>query len=71
MTVNEVPKAEASPELLQELGMEDKLKEPKMTIPERQAKLMEILEENGGLDMLKDWPEEEASKGSTTPHGIS
>ena len=33
-----------------------------MTIPERQAKLMEILEEGGGLDMLKDWPEEEARK---------
>ena len=62
VTVNEVPKAEASPELLRELGMDDKPKEPKMTIPERQAKLMEILEENGGLDMLKDWPEEEARK---------
>ena len=37
-------------------------KEPKMIIPERQAKLMEILEENNGLDMLKDWPEEEASR---------
>ena len=54
VTVNEVPKAKASPELLQELGMDDKPKELKMTIPERQAKLMEILEENGGLDMLKD-----------------
>ena len=62
VTVNEVPKAEASPELLRELGMDDKPKEPKMMIPERQAKLMEILEENGGLDMLKDWPEEEARK---------
>ena len=37
-------------------------KEPNMTIPERQVKLMEILEENGGLDMLKHWPKEEASK---------
>ena len=62
VTVNEVPKAEASPELLRELGMDDtQPKEPKMTIPERQTKLMEILE-NGGLDMLKDWPEEEACK---------
>ena len=57
-----MPKAEASPKLLRELGMDDKPKEPKMTIPERQVKLMEILEENGGLDMLKDWPEEEAHK---------
>ena len=63
VAVNEVPKAEASPELLRDLGMEEtQPKEPKMTIPERQAKLMEILEENGGLDMLKDWPKEEASK---------
>ena len=63
VTVNEVPKAEASPELLRELGMDDtQPKEPKMTIPERQTKLMEILEENGGLDMLKDWPKEEARK---------
>ena len=42
--------------------MDDKPKEPKMTIPERQVKLMEILEENSGLDMLKDWLEEEAHK---------
>ena len=28
VTVNEVPKAEASPELLRELGMDDKPKEP-------------------------------------------
>ena len=38
--MNIVPKAEASPKLLRELGMEDKPKEPKMTIPERQAKLI-------------------------------
>ena len=62
VTVNEVPKVEASPKLLRELGMDDKPKEPKMTIPERQVKLMEILEENSRLDMLKDWPEEEAHK---------
>ena len=71
VTVNIVPKAEASPELLREMGMEDKPKEPKMTIPERQAKLMEILEENGGLDMLKEWPEEEAKKSSTVIDGVS
>ena len=51
------------PELLCKLGMDDtQPKEPKMMIPERQAKLMEILEDNGGLDMLKDWPKEEACK---------
>ena len=42
--------------------MDDKPKEPKMTIPERQAKLMEILEGSSGFDMLKDWPEKEARK---------
>ena len=58
--VNIVPKAEASPELLRQLGMEDRAKEPKMTIPERQAELTKILEKDGGLDMLKDWPEDDA-----------
>ena len=54
---------EALPKLLCELGMDDtQPTEPKMMIPERQAKLMEILEESGGLDMLKDWLEEEACK---------
>ena len=60
MTVNIVPKAEALPELLRQLGMEDRAKEPKMTIPERQAELIKILEKDGGLDMLKDWPEDDA-----------
>ena len=35
-------------------------KTPKLTIPEWQKLLMEILEKDGGLDMLKDWPEKEA-----------
>ena len=60
--VNIVPKAEASPELLCQLGMEDRAKEPKMTIPERQAELIKILEKGGGLDMLKDWPEDDARR---------
>ena len=61
--VNIIPKVEALPDLLRELGMKDtKPKEPKLMIPEREAKLMEILEENGGLDILKDWSEEEARK---------
>ena len=60
VTVNIVPKADASPELLRQLGMEDRAKEPKMTIPERQAELIKILEKDGGLDMLKDWPEDDA-----------
>ena len=62
VTVNIIPKAEASPELLRQLGMEDRAKEPKMTIPERQAELIKILEKDGGLDMLKDWPEDDARR---------
>ena len=62
VTVNIVPKAEASPELLRQLGMEDRAKEPKMTIPERQAELIKILEKDRGLDMLKDWPEDDARR---------
>ena len=62
VTVNIVPKAEASPELLCQLGMEDRAKEPKMTIPERQAELIKILEKGGGLNMLKDWPEDDARR---------
>ena len=42
--------------------MEDRAKEPKMTIPERQAELIKILEKDGGLDMLKDWPEDDARR---------
>ena len=36
-----------------------KEKSPKLTIPERQQLLIEILKRDGGLDMLKDWPEKE------------
>ena len=53
--VNLAPKAEASPKLMKELDLEeDKLREPKLTIPEWQACLMEILEQNGDLTMLED-----------------
>ena len=63
VTVNLVPKAEASPELMKELSLEeDKLKEPKLMIPKQQACLMEILEKNGDLTMLEDWPEEDAKR---------
>ena len=61
--MNLVLKAKVSPELMKELGLdEDKLKEPKLMIPERQACLMEILEKNGDLTMLEDWPEEDAKR---------
>ena len=48
---------------MKELGLEgDKPKGPKLTIPEQQACLMEILEENGDLTMLEDWLEEDAKR---------
>ena len=51
------------PELMKELDLEeDKPKEPKLMIPEWQACLMEILEQNGDLMMLEDWPEEDAKR---------
>ena len=61
--VNLVPKAKASPELMKELDLdEDRLKEPKLTIPEWQAHLMEILEKNGDLKMLEDRPEKDVKR---------
>ena len=63
VTVNLVPKAEVSPKLMKELDLdEDKPREPKLTIPEWQAHLMEILEKNGDLMMLEDWLEEDAKR---------
>ena len=63
VTVNLVPKAEASPELMKELDLDkDKQREPKLMIPEWQAHLIEILEKNGNLMMLEHWLEEDAKR---------
>ena len=63
VTVNLVPKAKALSELIKELDLEDdKPKEPKLMIPKQQACLMEILEQNGDLTMLENWPEEDAKR---------
>ena len=64
VAANLVPDAEVTPAFMQkacedDVGEEEKT--PKLTIPERQKLLMEILEKDGGLDMLKDWPEKEAT----------
>ena len=53
------------PEFLKKLSEDDadtdeKEKSPKLTIPEWQQLLIEILEWDGRLDMLKDWLEKEA-----------
>ena len=65
VAVNLVPKAEVMPEFMKKLSEEDadtdeKEKSPKLTIPEQRQLLIEILERDGGLDMLKDWPDKEA-----------
>ena len=54
ITANMVPNAGPSPELLQELNKDE---EPtkKLTTKERQELLMQVLQEKGGLDMLKKW----------------
>ena len=65
VAANVVPEAEVMPEFMNKLSEDDadtdeKEKSPKLTIPERQQLLIEILERDSGLDMLKDWPEKEA-----------
>ena len=65
VATNLVPEAEVTPEFMKKLSKDDadaneKEKSPKLTIPEQQQLLMEILEWDNGLDMLKDWPEKEA-----------
>ena len=65
VAVNLVPEAEVTPEFMKKLSEDDantdeKEKSPKLMIPEWQQLLIEILERDGGLDMLKDWPEKEA-----------
>ena len=52
------------PEFMKKLSKDDantneKEKSPKLTTLEQQQLLIEILEWDGGLDMLKDWPEKE------------
>ena len=65
VAANLVPEAEVMPEFMKKLSEDDantnkKEKSPKLTIPEWQQLLIEILERDGWLDMLKDWPEKEA-----------
>ena len=64
VAANLVPEAEVTPEFMKKLSEDDtdtneKEKSPKLTILERQQLLIEILEWDGGLDMLKDWLEKE------------
>ena len=65
VAANLVPKAKVMLEFMNKLSEDDadtdeKEKSPKFTIPEQQQLLIEILEWDAGLDMLKDWSEKEA-----------
>ena len=62
VTANAVPEASYSPELLQKLAQEDGDEQTPLTVEQRQELLMQTLSKDGGLDILKDWPEETALK---------
>ena len=51
-----------SPELAKELEETQPKEAPKLTIEERQKLLMELLQKDGGLEQLKEWPPELALK---------
>ena len=50
-----VPNTEPSSELLQELNKDEEEPTKKLTTEERQELLIQVLQEKGGLDMLKKW----------------
>ena len=55
---NEVPEAVPSLELAKALDETLPKEAPKLTIEERQKLLMELLQQDGGLEQLKEWPPE-------------
>ena len=59
---NEVPEAVPSPELTKELAETQAKEVSKLTIEERQKLLMELLQKDGGLEQLKEWPPDLAVK---------
>ena len=59
---NEVPEAMPSPELAKELAESQVKEAPKLTIEEQQKLLMELLQQDGRLEQLKEWPPELALK---------
>ena len=63
VAANAVPEAKPSAEFLQKLEeMEPTPEKKKLTIPERQKLLMELLKKDGRLDKLKSWPPDLALK---------
>ena len=59
---NEVPEAMPSLELAKDLDETLPKEAPKLTIKERQKLLMELLQQDGRLEQLKEWPPELALK---------
>ena len=59
---NEVPEAVPSLELAKELVEAQRKEAPQLTIEEQQKLLMELLQQDGGLEQLKEWPSELALK---------
>ena len=58
---NAIPDPHVSPDLLKKLDEEEPVPTPGLSTTERQEKLLEILESNGGLEGLRDWPPEVAT----------
>ena len=59
---NEVSEAMPLPELVKDLDERLPKEAPKLMIEERQKVLMELLQQDGRLDQLKEWPPELALK---------
>ena len=55
ITANTIPDPQASLDLLKKLDEEESIPMPRLMMAERLEKLLETLEQNGGLDSLKDW----------------
>ena len=62
ITANAIPNPQASLDLMKRLDEEESTPMPGLTTVEQQEKLIETLEKDGGLDALKDWPLELATK---------
>ena len=64
VAANAIPDATPSPEFLKKLDEMEPLRDPlkKLTVEERQKLLLEVLQKEGWLDKLKEWPPELAFK---------
>ena len=64
VTTNAIPDATPSLEFLKKLDEMEQLWNPlkKLTVEERQKLLLEVLQKEGQLDKLKEWPPELALK---------